>query len=232
MELALAMIIIGLVAGGLLTAQSFVDNARMNASIAEFKMLRAAHFTFREKYSALPGDMANAEIRIPQCTAANHCRSGDGNGMVGVRINNVQTIAASAGVHENIQYWKHLSLAGMIGSIDETATDDPAASQYGVTHPSARIGGGWNAIMTSAEGYGDYGGNSVVLELTDAPNINTPAVEPRMAQEIDTKIDDGRPNTGFVTAEDSVISNCDDDSSNSYRTAIKTRECVVYFSIQ
>lgn len=231
-ELAMAMMIIGLVTGGLLMAQSFLDNARVNATIAEFKALRAAHYTFRDKYKALPGDMAGAMNRIPGCDAAHDCGDGDGNGMVGVRINNVETIAASAGVRENILYWKHLALADMIEGIDTAAPATAAASAYGVTHPAARIGGGWNAIMTSAEGFGDYGSNGLVFQLTGAPNTNAPVVEPRFAAQMDAKMDDGRPNTGLITAEDSVISNCDDDASNSYRTAVKTPECVMYFAVQ
>jgi prepilin-type N-terminal cleavage/methylation domain-containing protein len=230
-ELAVVMIIIGLLLGGVLKGAEIVYNAKYKRTLSDFKSMMAAHYTFVDMYRAIPGDMANATIRVPGCNGANNCANGDGNGMVGTRINNSTHIESTPTIQENIQYWKHLSLADLIKGVNPGASNNPGNSLYGESHPEAPVGGGWNVIMTVPAGVGDYGGNGILYHLTGTPNRNDLALTPLMAERFDRDLDDGRPNTGSVTAEYAASSSCDDDASNSYRTDLTSIECIVYFEV-
>src|SRR3990172_13141075 len=68
-ELALVMVIIGLLIGGILKGQQLVTNARATSTVSQTRQIEAATTTFQDSYGALPGDM-NGVGKIPGCTAA------------------------------------------------------------------------------------------------------------------------------------------------------------------
>ena len=69
-ELAIVMIIIGLLIAGVLKGQALIGNAKVTAQVAQIKSIDAATSTFKDMYAALPGDMLNATNRLPNCAAA------------------------------------------------------------------------------------------------------------------------------------------------------------------
>ena len=66
-ELAIVMIIIGLLIGGVLKGQQLIENAKVTATISQIKGFQAALNSFRDTYSAMPGDMRNATTRLSGC---------------------------------------------------------------------------------------------------------------------------------------------------------------------
>src|ERR1035438_6434502 len=81
-ELAIVMIIIGLLIGGVLKGQQLIDNARVTATVAQINSITAAVISFREMYNDLPGDIINPGGRLPDCGAAPCNVGGDGNGVL------------------------------------------------------------------------------------------------------------------------------------------------------
>ena len=59
-ELAIVMMIIGLLIAGVLKGQEMVQNARVTNTIKQINGYQAAFVGFQDKYSALPGDMVNS----------------------------------------------------------------------------------------------------------------------------------------------------------------------------
>lgn len=230
-ELAVVMIIIGLVVGGILKSYSMIELARLKSTVRDTQVLTAAQHAFYEKYRALPGDMADARRRLPDCTAASFCADGNGDRVLGTPADSQTDLSGTPGVQENIQYWKHLVLADMIGNLSADADSNPAQCEYGVTHPRARIGGGWNAMTTLPAGVGEYGGPGVIYQLTASPNANGVVVTPQEAQHMDALLDDGRPNTGRVTAEYSATG-CENDADNSYDMTVEVPACIMYFAVE
>ena len=72
-ELAIVLIIIGLLIGGVLKGQELIGNAQITNVVTQVKSMDGAVSTFRETYGAFPGDMGNAETRIAGCTADPGC---------------------------------------------------------------------------------------------------------------------------------------------------------------
>lgn len=212
-ELAIVLMIIGLLIGGVLRGQELLMNAQINATVRQVHAYEGAVVTFRDAYSQVPGDMVNATARIPGCdNSANHCGNGDGNSIVGTRLagGTSQTIQTGTAVPavETTYFWKHLALAHLISGVMPNA--DPAQPISGETHPAAKIAGvfmvGYGMhVAQAAEGL------MLVLSnaLTDSGNnggaiqgVGRDPLTPRQAYQIDKKMDDGLPDTGSVSAPD------------------------------
>jgi len=205
-ELAVVMIIIGLLIGGVLKGQELISNAEVTATIAQVKGFDAATTTFRDKYDAMPGDMANPNTRLPNCTgpAAGGliCAVvGGGNGRVDT------STAGAAPLVEEGTFFVHLSYADLITGIS-AGVAGPAV--WGDQFPDSEMGGGFHASYFNGVGglfnnAGASAGHYLTLQLM--PNLSNAAstalgqtMTPNQAFRIDNKIDDGAGSTGTVFA--------------------------------
>jgi len=94
-EIAIVLVIIGLLLGGILKGQELITSARVRNIIAQLDGTKAAFFGFQDRYRALPGDFTAATTQITGAT-----QDGNGDG---------QILGAEA-----IAVWDHLSHAGFI----------------------------------------------------------------------------------------------------------------------
>ncbi|MGQ0522819.1 MAG: prepilin-type N-terminal cleavage/methylation domain-containing protein [Betaproteobacteria bacterium] len=110
-EIAIVLVIIGLLLGGVLKGQELIQSARVRNLISHQDGVKAAYFGFLDRYRALPGDYSQAQANIPNCTG---CQQGDNNGQISTTA-------------ESISAWEHLSKAGFItGSYVYSATAAPS----------------------------------------------------------------------------------------------------------
>jgi len=228
-ELAIVMTIIGLLIGGILKGQELMQNARVTSTIAQVKAYEAAVTTFRDSYNAFPGDLTNADTRVPSCNL--NCNAvptaGGGDGVIGdpawAGASGTPTWAPqlpATGMalppttdgEETQLFWIHLLQADLITGITDAAIRTATAPSFGVTHPNAKIGGGFVVgTGNGTEGLGQdasiIGPSGTVLVMTPTPNtqmdetlVGQLAVSPGRAAQIDRKMDDGKPGVGFVQA--------------------------------
>jgi prepilin-type N-terminal cleavage/methylation domain-containing protein len=154
---------------------------------------------------------------------------------------------------ERYLFWSHLLLANLIGGV--TSDGLATATNYGfdVTNPSIKLGGGFqvgydNGVippgMPAALAGQGLSGTIIVQEtgtqltgaLTGLLN-NTYALAPLRAAQVDRKMDDGRPATGFVMAF-GVIASCFDTNapysatSPGYLETVNTTDCGLMFRIE
>ncbi|WP_041802560.1 type II secretion system protein [Micavibrio aeruginosavorus] len=197
-ELAVVMIIIGLLIGGVLKGQELINNAQIAATVAQVKATDAAVTTFRDKYNAIPGDMLSPGTRLPNCTTTGSCSSaGNGDGRL---ANNPSTLPTNA---EGARFFVHMAAADVYSGVNP----DGGASWGGI-YPAAKIGGGFFAGYSTgaaadfvANGTNAMGGHYLTLtQLVANAAAGTGAVSPSQAFRIDTKIDDGNPTAGSVRA--------------------------------
>ena len=231
-ELSIVLVILGLLVGGVLTGQALIRAAELRSITTERDRYITAVHTFRDKYFALPGDMANAyRYWGPTCgtdttditnnAATNGC-NGDGNG--DLRLGG-----------ENFKAWMHLARAGLVeGSYDGvndtmTATNIPRSK-----FPQAA----WNLQSDMADAAGTPTGAVVYLALTgyeaEASGMRTlSALSNAEALNVDMKTDDGRANTGRVRG--STMGNCFDAGTDYYQlqaTGANTlNQCILTFSL-
>lgn len=186
-EIAIVLVIIGLLLGGILKGQELINSARVRALADTNSGIQAAYFGFVDRYRQVPGDFPNDAGQATNAIGVAIGIGGNANG----RIDN--TIAEAAAV------WEHLSKAGFIqGSYNPDADAAPADEATYATP-----GANW-APQNPFNGF---------LTLTRNDNYTTPAggtpsqrlnlhlgqlIPVNIARELDVKVDDSRPQTGVV----------------------------------
>ena len=188
-ELAIVMVIIGLLIGGILKGQEMIANAQVSATVAQIKGVTAATNTFQDMFDALPGDITNPGVRLTNCAAAPCNTAGDGNSQIGGVPGTV------AG--ENLSFWAQLNAADLLQGVDGSAV-----AAWGRALPSAKAGGGLTVgftatgALTTGLGTG-RGGHYIMLQGTPGAAASA-ALTGSEAARMDRKMDDGIPGTGSV----------------------------------
>jgi prepilin-type N-terminal cleavage/methylation domain-containing protein len=133
-ELAVVLVIIGLVIGGVLGAGRLRQNAALTATIAQASSYGSASGVFIDKFAGLPGDLRDADRRRPACSgncaaAASAATTGDGKIGIPGAMSLAQTNSASPAADETTLFWLHLRLTDLIsGTTDAFATSAPRRS--------------------------------------------------------------------------------------------------------
>ena len=197
-ELAIVLMIIGLLIGGVLRGQELMGNARLQRVINDITSYGAAINTFMDSYSARPGDLATASTRLPGCETgnSNSCRNGNGNGIIGAPVS-TWDVGDQSIASENTQFWKHLAMAHLVSGVNPSAS----ILDWGMSHPAAPLPGGYAMITTVGGGVANITSGSLVMQLRTDINTSVetnPAMSPKQAAYIDRKMDDGIPQTGDV----------------------------------
>lgn len=118
-EIAIVLVIIGLLLGGVLKGQEMIQNAKIKAVANDAKGLSAAVYTYYDKYKAYPGDDPRAITNLPG--ASGGCVAGDlvnGNG--------------DGNIGEYFAALEHLACAGLITGT-YNGTSDLYKHPYGGT---------------------------------------------------------------------------------------------------
>ncbi len=236
-EMSIVLVIIGLIIGGVLVGRDLINAATIRSQISQIEKYNAAVNTFRGKYGYLPGDIPNAQafgfsasgsyagsgdgdgvIESPQCASGAYTP---------------QPVFQDTGEAPTV--WVDLSQAGLISGGFNTASrtsqlnSDLIGSAIGTFFPQAAIGQGnyvyvWSqGAATAASPTGDgqtllnYFGVSKVSKVLDCSNGgyiywdltngSNEGMTVAQAYAIDSKMDDGNPITGRVTASGLMYGN-------------------------
>ena len=169
-EIAIVLVIIGLLLGGILKGQELINNAKVRAIADRQNSLKVAWFAFVDRFAAIPGDYVQAAIYISGAT------NGDGDGIV-YRL-------------EAARVMQNLASAGYLRC--------PQCQETGLVSPSASNSlinsyGGTMSIWHDGQYYARRGGGSGNIRLISHTGARIPS---NIMSEVDRKIDDGIPNTG------------------------------------
>jgi len=198
-EIAVVLVIIGLLLGGVLKGQELIASARVRNLADQQAGIQAAYFGFIDRYRAVPGDM-NSTAAATAIGISTPYVGGDSNGRL------TDPSGASPWGELNA-LWAHLADAGFIkGTYPGNATAPTA------TNGEAPLNVFSSPVI--------LGRSTLVMNVPAARLIlhlgqNVPA---EIARELDLKLDDGRPATGSVqNSDDSAATNpyqsgpgCDD----------------------
>jgi len=176
-EIAIVLVIIGLLLGGVLKGQEMIVQGRIKNVIADFNGVQAAYYGYQDRYRAIPGDDGGAAARWPAVVGgAVVAVSGGGNGAIAGDFN---TPAAALDIlKESNLFWHHLRRAGFIpGAIEGNLSGD---------QPRNAVGG-----MIGVQGG--------ALQIA-GPVMCSAAIPQKIALAVDTQLDDGVGTTGQVRA--------------------------------
>lgn len=226
-ELAIVLLIIGLIVGGVLKGQDLIHSARLNDVQTTLNEVRAATNTFQDKYVAFPGDFDEPEM-IDSDLFNNDQHGGNGDG----RLDS----GNSWHTGEHALFWAHLAGANLISGVDPTAARNNLGD---AGNPS-------NALEASIGGYYTIGfanPNDTVSDFPDGPDhwvrVATDA-RPRNStgagvfsavdlRSIDLKADDGRSTDGDILGNGDGSPNCRD--GDGYEATEDSSACTGWFRL-
>lgn len=203
-ELSIVLVVIGLLIGGVLVAQSMIETAKISTQINQFQQYDIAVSQFRNKYDQLPGDST-----LFSSTGA----AGNNNGNIEGGDYYGGASSTWGGPSEAANFWRHLSESSSISEAWGTATHDNVRA--GIDAPAAKLGAKGSLIQGMSlrtAGYsvnipwGEYwmlclnGGTGSPGRFCAGNHMAGGALTGIQALALDTKMDDGLPGSGIVFA--------------------------------
>jgi hypothetical protein len=156
-EVAIVLVIIGLLLGGILKGQELIAQTRIKNAIADFTGVSAAYYGYQDRYRAIPGDDPGA-ARWSGATA------GDGNRVVEGAYN------AAAGAVESRLWWDHLRRAGFVQGSGERQPFNALSGMVGVQTGDAAGGstlGGLSRLIVCSANLPDKIAGAVDAQMDD-----------------------------------------------------------------
>ena len=181
-EIAIVLVIIGLLVGGVLQGQELIENSRVKQVVKDFNGTSAAMLAYQDRYGRLPGDDGNAAALAARGASwGSNQLAGNVNGIVTSRLQDTFN-----GANENDNFWRQLRASGFLSG-------DPADA--GLLALPVNPWGGLLGITDALMGNG-LGGLKVCASQ----------VPGSAAIAIDNQMDDGSGATGRVRATVGVAS--------------------------
>ncbi len=186
-EIAIVLVIIGLLLGGILKGQEMITQARIKNVTNDFNGTTAAYFSYQDRYKAVPGDDFNAAARWATWSV----KRGNSDGVILGNYNDnvADTALADDGNNESQKFWWHLRASGFIPG--------PTQGAGSPTPPNNAVGGvigvqnGAFAAPTQLTG--------LVVCSSNVPD--------KIASAVDSQLDDQRADAGAMRAHKQATAN-------------------------
>jgi prepilin-type N-terminal cleavage/methylation domain-containing protein len=174
-EIAIVLVIIGLLLGGILKGQEMITQAKIKNVMSDFSGISAAYHGYQDRYRAIPGDDPNASRWAGATVSATK-----GDGVVSGLYNDNTCNNAGTAI-ESCLWWDHLRRAGFVAGNGGGQPFNAATGLIGV-----QTGNGANATVL-----GGFGG--LIICSSGLPD--------KIAIAVDTQMDDGKIATGTVRGQ-------------------------------
>ena len=212
-ELSVVLVIIGALLAGVLMAQSLIRTSKVQSIISDVTNFQSAISQFKQKFSALPGDMGaaqtywgvNANCASTGIGSGTQTCNGNGDGQIGL---------TSSAPYEQFLVWQHLSNAGMIQGNFTGAAISGAGTAKLYCSPGVNCPGGKlkqqayfltfaaGTLLGTANYWTQPAGHFLIVGANTNSAGSTsglpgfPLLSASEAFSLDNKIDDGLPGTG------------------------------------
>lgn len=176
-EIAIVLVIIGLLLGGVLKGQELVNSAKVKSFSADFKNIPVFIYGYQDKFKALPGDDSAVTTHITGATLATTPAGSIGNGVINGMWDSVTL------TDESILFWQHVRLAGLapgetVANLTTYLPTNAVGGRIGITNGTAA--------------------NLPITGLKGAYIICSGGILGKFAKQMDIALDDGNPATGAM----------------------------------
>ena len=175
-EIAIVLVIIGLLLGGVLKGQELINSAKVKNLANDFRNIPTMVFAYQDKFRAIPGDDRAASTHVAGVPLATN---GDGNGRIDGAWDAQPAGGACPAGSESCNFWQHVRLANLAAG-----PTDPANADYFPRNSE----GGFIGI-TGVTPVAGWAGNFYVCSSN---------VQGRFARQLDITSDDGNTSTGSI----------------------------------
>ncbi len=225
-EIAISLVIIGLLISAVLKGQDLLSGARLKTLITQINQYTMATNTFLDRYGSLPGDYDKASKYISE-----NLKDGNNNGMIeGLGL----TPGDGAHGHEATSFWAHLAASDLIP--DPGIQVNSTNLDIGKGIPDTKVGGG---ITISHTPMPELQGHWFIIGSKSGSTNQGGLLTPLEALSISKKMDSIDPSSGSVQmrngaqgSENSLGSGglCLKDK-NTLNTNSKNPVCVLYVKL-
>jgi prepilin-type N-terminal cleavage/methylation domain-containing protein len=173
-EIAIVLVIIGLLLGGVLKGQELINSAKVKNLANDFRVVQTFIYGYQDKFKALPGDDPNESTHLTGVTVNN----GNGNGVINGPWN-----SASA-TDESFLFWRDVRLAGFAPGSSDTVSP---------TYIPRNADGGIMGIQS--------GSSATVQPITGLSGsyiFCSSGILGKFAKQLDITLDDGNTATGSL----------------------------------
>jgi prepilin-type N-terminal cleavage/methylation domain-containing protein len=192
-EIAIVLVIIGLLLGGVLKGQELINSAKVKNLATDFKNVPIFVYGYQDKFRALPGDDANAASHVTNATsctpnAANKCDRG--NGLIDGAWN------ATGITDESFTFWQHVRLAGLLSGSTDTTSPDYRPTNTNGGHIGIQSNVNFTTITQNAAGTASL--------MTGTYIVCSDGILGKYVKQLDTTLDNGDTNTGSMRVTDTT----------------------------
>ena len=174
-EIAIVLVIIGLLLGGVLKGQELINSAKVKNFATDFRNIPLFIYGYQDKFRAMPGDDGAASTHVSGATIATTPAGTVGNGVINGAWN------STTATDETYLFWQHVRLAGLAaGSTDLTSPD----------YLPKNADGGAIGITS--------GVNTPITTLKGSYIICSAGILGKFAKQLDITMDDGNTASGSV----------------------------------
>lgn len=176
-ELAIVLVIIGLLLGGVLKGQELINSAKVKNLVADFRNVPVYIYGYQDKFKAMPGDDKAATKHVGN--GAQNAGSDGANGVInGVWDSNTPG-------DESILFWQHVRMANLAPGSTVLPTGSDMTGFVPTNSNGGRVG-----VSSSAP----------IKDMPGTYFMCSSGIDAKFALQIDITIDDGVTNTGSIRA--------------------------------
>ena len=179
-EIAIVLVIIGLLLGGILKGQELINSARVKNLAADFRNIPIFIYGYQDKFRSLPGDDSAVAAHLGTSATAATPALTLGNGVIDGAWDQ-----AGPSTAESFLFWQHVRLAGLAAGATVTTAGDYAPTNS----VGSRIGVQSAAPITGIKG---------------TYFICSAGIQGKFVKQLDTQLDDGNTATGSMMAGDTL----------------------------
>ncbi len=212
-EIAIVLVVIGLLLGGVLKGQELINSSRVRAISDQHAGIQAAYYGFQDRYRAIPGDMDAGKAAQAIGVDEADLTGGNGDGQL-----EDPTTAASTQWEELTGVWAQLSHSGFISGSYNGTDGEPSADEAPIN--------AFNGVLVLGRHAGYYDDSGGVGAAASAERLVLTIghhIPVDIARELDVKVDDGSPQTGTlrnaiegssIHESDSTVESCIESPSD------------------
>jgi prepilin-type N-terminal cleavage/methylation domain-containing protein len=183
-EIAIVLVIIGLLLGGILKGQELINSAKVKNLANDFRIIPTYMYGYQDKFKAIPGDDAlvtsmHLANTSPVGTLASTPAGKQGNGVIDGNWN------STTQTDESFLFWQHVRLANLAAG-PTTAT----AADY---VPKNALGGDLGISSASTA-------QLQITGMSGSYQICSKGIPGKFVKQLDTQMDDGNTASGSIRA--------------------------------
>ena len=185
-EIAIVLVIIGLLLGGILKGQELINSAKVKNLANDFRVIPTYIYAYQDKFKSLPGDDSTVTTHVTGSTVATTPAASQGNGVINGNWN------SATNTDESRLFWQHVRLANLAAG-----PTDPTLPEY---TPKNAVGGtlGLSSATTA---------QLQISGMTGTYQVCSAGILGKFAKQLDIQMDDGNTQTGSlrVVADGSAL---------------------------